>query len=472
MLTLIDLRTPNRPDPARLDGSLPRPPKATYEAVRDAVTEVIDAVATEGDTAIARFAEQFDGWHQAHATVGGLGTWKVPPAMIDEAVTALDPALRMALETAIEQVRWFHTQAKPTNWEGVHRHARMGVRFTPVKRAGVYVPGGRAAYPSTVIMTVVPALVAGVEDIVMCTPPGPEGRPNQAILAAAGLLGIRSVYRIGGAQAIAAMAYGTKSVPKVDVIVGPGNAYVNQAKLQAQVGGLVGIDAPAGVSEVMLVADEQADPVCVATSLIAQAEHDPMVTSILVTPSAELAEAIPALVEAELANLPTADLIRQALTGQGAIVLVDDLDHAVEVSDAFAPEHLEVQTADAVHLANAFTHAGTIFIGVQTPTAFGDYCAGPNHTLPTQGAARFTGGLTTSQFMKPVNYVEFSPTSSAHMAEVVQALGMAEGLPAHIRSVQARLERLHDEGTPAPARPTDDADQSDDGDATPSPVQP
>lgn len=452
MLALIDLRSPNRPDPAALDGVLPRPPKATYDAVRDAVASVMHAVGEEGDQAIARFATEFDGWAQAESTLNELGTWKIPPAMIDEAVTNLDPALRNALEMAIEQVRWFHTQAKPTNWEGVHHHARMGVRFTPVKRAGVYVPGGRAVYPSTVIMTVVPALVAGVDEIVMCTPPGPDGKPNQAILAAAGLLGIQSVYRIGGAQAIAAMAHGTKSVPKVDVIVGPGNAYVNQAKLQAQAGGLVGIDAPAGVSEVMLVADEHADQTCVATSLIAQAEHDPMVTSILVTPSQALAEAIPALVDKELATLPTADLIRQALTGQGAIVLVDDLDHAVEVSDAFAPEHLEVQTQDAVHLANAFTHAGTIFIGVQTPTAFGDYCAGPNHTLPTQGAARFTGGLTTSQFMKPVNYVEFSPTSSEHMADVVRALGAAEGLPAHVRSVQARLDLM---GEGSPNAPTD-----------------
>lgn len=284
MLALIDLRSPNRPDPAALEGVLPRPPKATYDAVRDVVADVMHTVGEEGDCAIARFAAEFDGWAQAESTLHELGTWKIPPAMIDEAVTNLDPALRDALEMAIEQVRWFHTQAKPTNWEGVHHHARMGVRFTPVKRAGVYVPGGRAAYPSTVIMTVVPALVAGVDEIVMCTPPGPDGKPNQAILAAAGLLGIQPVYRIGGAQAIAAMAHGTKSVPKADVIVGPGNAYVNQAKLQAQAGGLVGIDAPAGVSEVMLVADEHADQTCVATSLIAQAEHDPMVTSILVTP--------------------------------------------------------------------------------------------------------------------------------------------------------------------------------------------
>ncbi|WP_336249707.1 histidinol dehydrogenase [Stomatohabitans albus] len=442
MLEIIDLRGTHRLDPTVVGTVLPRPPKATYATVKDTVAEIMGSVATEGDQAIARYAQSFDQWEQAGQVFSELGTWKVPPALIDEAVTALDPALRTALETAIAQVQWFHTQAKPTGWEGVHHHARMGVRFTPVSRAGVYVPGGRAAYPSTVIMTVVPALVAGVDDIVMCTPPGPDGRPNQTILAAAGLVGIHHVYRIGGAQAIAAMAHGTDTLPAVDVIVGPGNAYVNEAKLQAQASGLVGIDAPAGVSEVMLVADDSADPVCVATSLIAQAEHDPMVTSILVTPSDSLAQVIPGLVEEELATLETADRIRQALFGQGAIVLVDDLDHAVDVADAFAPEHLEVQTEDAVHLAEAFTHAGTIFIGVQTPTAFGDYCAGPNHTLPTNGAARFTGGLTTSQFMKPVNYVEFSPDASTEMAEVVRALGGAEGLPAHVRSVQARIDRL------------------------------
>lgn len=450
MLALIDLRSPNRPDSAALEGVLPRPPKATYDEVKASVAATMHEVAENGDTAVAECSARYDQWIGAGKTYMALGNWQVPQAMIDQAVTNLNPELREAIEMAIDQVRWFHTQARPVDWEGVHHHARMGVRFTPVRRAGVYVPGGRAAYPSTVIMTVVPAQVAGVNEIMMCTPPGPDGYPNEAILAVAGLLGIKSVYRIGGAQAIAALAYGTQSMPKVDVIVGPGNAYVNQAKLQAQASGLVGIDAPAGVSEVMLVADEYADPTCVATSLIAQAEHDPMVTSILVTPSTKLAEAIPELVEKELSSLPTADLIRQSLSGQGAIVLVDDLDHAVEVSDAFAPEHLEVQTKDAVHLANTFTHAGTIFIGVQTPTAFGDYCAGPNHTLPTQGAARFTGGLTTSQFMKPVNYVEFSPTSSEHMAAVVRALGAAEGLPAHVRSVQARLDRLADAPTSTP----------------------
>lgn len=442
MLTFIDLRTPNRPEPSVVHRLLPRPAASTYSDIAASVSAIMAEVATQGDPAVAEYAARHDQWIGAGKSYIEQGTWEVPQNMIDAAVDTLAPSLRSALLTAVDQVRWFHERARPTDWEGAYHDARMGVRFTPVKRAGVYVPGGRAAYPSTVIMTVVPAQVAGVEDIVLCTPPGPNGSPNPVILAAAGLLGVKTVLRIGGAQAIAAMAYGTQSVPKVDVIVGPGNAYVNQAKLQAQASGLVGIDAPAGVSEVMLVADKYADPVCVATSLIAQAEHDPMVTSILVTPDQELAEQIPALVETELAHLPTADRIRQALQGQGAIVLVDDLAHAVEVSDAFAPEHLEVQTVDAAVVASRFNHAGTIFIGVQTPTAFGDYCAGPNHTLPTQGAARFTGGLTTSQFMKPVNYVEFNPSSSSAMAAVVQALGEAEGLPAHVRSVQARLERL------------------------------
>jgi histidinol dehydrogenase len=403
---------------------------------RDVVAGVLADVKARGDAAVAELTARFDGWEGT--------TWAVPQDVLDDALDTLDPDLRTALETAREQVEWFHRKAHPVDWSGEHHGAEMGVRHAPLRRVGVYVPGGRAAYPSTVLMTVVPAIVAGVDEIVLCTPPGPDGQPNQTILAAAKLLGVTTVLRIGGAQAVAAMAFGTEQVPKVDKIVGPGNAFVAEAKLQAAAQGAVGIDAMAGVTEVLLIADETADPRLVATSFIAQAEHDPLVTSVLVTTSAELADAVQPLIAEEIAAAPKREIIQQAMDGQGAIVLVDDLDHAIEVSDAFGPEHLEIQTADSRTVADRIRVAGTIFVGVQTPTALGDYCAGPNHTLPTSGTARFTGGLRTDDFMVPINWVEFSSDALDRMAPVVRALGAAEGLPAHVRSLDVRLEAIRD----------------------------
>ncbi|HUG84310.1 MAG TPA: histidinol dehydrogenase [Euzebya sp.] len=430
LLRRIDLRG-DHSDPT---DRLPRPPVGAVRDARQVVAGVLEEVRTGGDQAVARFTARFDGW-------GGT-RWAVPEADLQQALDTLAPALREALETAREQVEWFHTQARPRDWAGEHKGAAMGVRHAPIRRVGVYVPGGRAAYPSTVLMTVVPALVAGVSDIVLCTPPGAEGRPNQTILAAARLLGVQTVLRIGGAQAIAAMAFGTEQVARVDKIVGPGNAFVAEAKMQVAAQGQVGIDAMAGVTEVLLIADETADPLLVATSFIAQAEHDPLVTSVLVTPSVALADAVEPLVAEEIAAAPNRAIIEQAMAGQSAIVLVDDLDHAIAVSDAFAPEHLEIQTADARAVAERCGTAGTVFIGVQTPTALGDYCAGPNHTLPTGGTARFTGGLRTDDFMVPINWVEFGAEALERMAPVVRALGAAEGLPAHVRSLETRLEAL------------------------------
>ncbi|MEE8603547.1 histidinol dehydrogenase [Euzebya tangerina] len=427
-LRRIDLRG-DRSDPS---DRLPRPPAGTMTDARDVVTDVLAAVQQRGDAAVAEYTRRFDGWDGS--------AWLVPPAELKLALEALDPELRQALETAAEQVEWFHRQSRPRDWDDVHDGATMGVRHAPVKRVGVYVPGGRAAYPSTVLMTVIPATVAGVDEIVLATPPGPSGMPNSTILAAAALLGVDSVVRVGGAQAVAALAFGTETIPKVDKIVGPGNAFVAEAKMQVAAQGVVGIDAMAGVTEVLLIADGTADPRLVATSLIAQAEHDPLVTSILVTPSERLADQVAPLVAEEVAALPTGERIGQALAGQGAVILVDDLAHAVEVSDAFAPEHLEIQTADARSVAEQIGVAGTIFVGVQTPTALGDYCAGPNHTLPTGGTARFTGGLRTDDFMVPINWVEFSTDSLDRMVPVVRALGQAEGLPAHVRSLEARLD--------------------------------
>ncbi|WP_370325198.1 histidinol dehydrogenase [Euzebya sp.] len=431
-LRRIDLRG-DRTDPS---DRLPRPSPDAVADVRDVVAGVLADVRARGDEAVAEHTARFDGWEGTE--------WAVDEADLKAALDGMDPDLREALETAREQVEWFHTRSRPQDWSGTHHGAEMGVRHAPIRRVGLYVPGGLGAYPSTVLMTTVPARVAGVGEIVLCTPPGRDGRPNPTILGAAHLVGVDRVMRIGGAQAIAAMAFGTAQVPKVDKVVGPGNAFVAEAKLQAAAAGTIGIDAMAGVTEVLLIADDSADPTLVATSLIAQAEHDPLVTSILVTPSLELADAVAPIVAAEVAVAPNRERITAALRGQGAIILVDDLDQAVEVSDAFAPEHLEIQTREPRRLAERVVTAGTVFIGVQTPTALGDYCAGPNHTLPTGGTARFTGGLSTADFMVPINWVEFGADALDRMAPVVRALGQAETLPAHVRSLEARLEARRD----------------------------
>ncbi|MBA2577181.1 MAG: histidinol dehydrogenase [Euzebyaceae bacterium] len=428
MLARIDLRGDR-------SGPVPRLPRASPETVasaRRAAGEVVDAVRAEGDAAVARFAERFDGWSG--------GPLEVPRAEARSALAALDPALRAALERAVDQVRWFHERSRPQDWREERGGAVLGVVHRPLRRVGVYVPGGRAVYPSTVVMTVVPARVAGVDEVVLCTPPDRDGRVNATVLAAAALTGADRILRVGGAQAVAAMAYGTASVPRCDKVVGPGNVYVAEAKQRVAADGACGIDALAGVTEVAVIADAAADPGLVAADLVAQAEHDPLAACLLITPSEELAAAVDAALEEEVAATRHMDRVRQALAGQGAVALVDDLDHAVEVADAFAPEHLEVQTADAAAVAAGVRAAGAIFVGADSPVSLGDYCAGPNHTLPTGGTARFTGGLRTDDFLVPINWVEYSRVALAALEPVVAALGEAENLPAHVRAVRARLE--------------------------------
>lgn len=428
MLARIDLRGDR-------SGPVPRLPRASPETVasaRRAAGEVVDAVRAEGDAAVARFAERFDGWSG--------GPLEVPRAEARSALAALDPALRAALERAVDQVRWFHERSRPQDWREERGGAVLGVVHRPLRRVGVYVPGGRAVYPSTVVMTVVPARVAGVDEVVLCTPPDRDGRVNATVLAAAALTGADRILRVGGAQAVAAMAYGTASVPRCDKVVGPGNVYVAEAKQRVAADGACGIDALAGVTEVAVIADAAADPGLVAADLVAQAEHDPLAACLLITPSEELAAAVDAALEEEVAATRHMDRVRQALAGQGAVALVDDLDHAVEVADAFAPEHLEVQTADAAAVAAGVRAAGAIFVGADSPVSLGDYCAGPNHTLPTGGTARFTGGLRTDDFFVPINVVEYATEELALLAPVVQALGAAEDLPAHVRAVTVRLE--------------------------------
>ncbi len=399
-----------------------------------AVAEIIDDVRHRGDDAVLELNQRFDGVSQQDLLVD--------PTVCAQALAELSPRLRRALERAVEQVRWFHERARPQDWEDERDGVRMGQWHRPVHRVGVYIPGGKAAYPSTVVMAVVPALVAGVDEIIVCTPPtGGDGLPNRTILAAAELLGVKTVIAAGGAQAIAAMAYGTGSIPPCDKIVGPGNLYVAVAKQQVQAAGVCGIDVVAGPTEIAIVADSTADPRIIAADLVAQAEHDELAGVMLITPEVSLVEPVEAALEEEVSRTRHRARVEAALAGQGTVVIVDDLDHAVAVAEAYAPEHLEVQTLDARSVAERIRYAGTTFIGPSTPVSLGDYAAGPNHTLPVLGTARFAGGLTTASYMVAVNHVSYDDTALRELADTVHELATAEELPAHWRAVEIRLEQ-------------------------------
>lgn len=404
---------------------------AATTQVRDSVAETLAAVRTRGDAAVAELTERFDGWRGDR--------WDVPAEQRTRALSALDPRLRAALQRAAEQVRWFHERALPADWIADHDGARLGVLYRSLRRVGVYVPGGLAVYPSTVLMTVVPARVAGVDEIVLCTPPGVDGTVDPTILAAAEIAGADRVLRIGGAQAVGAMAHGTSTVPRCDKIVGPGNAYVAEAKMQVAAKGVCGIDGQAGTTEVAIIADAAADPRLLACDLVAQAEHDPRAVCLLITPDAALIDRTIEAVADEVERTRHRDRASTALRDRGIALLVRDLDQAVAAADAFAAEHLEVQTTDAATVAARVRTAGAIFVGRDTPVALGDYCAGPNHTLPTGGTARFAGGLSTEDFVVRVNWVEYGREALADLLPVVDALAEAEDLPAHAAAVRARL---------------------------------
>ncbi|HSJ44911.1 MAG TPA: histidinol dehydrogenase [Euzebyales bacterium] len=428
------------------------PDEVAVTRVRDSVADTIAAVRERGDAAVGDLTARFDGWHG--------NRWETPAGERAAALADLDPQLREALERAADRVRWFHERALPADWYADHDGARLGVVFRPLHRVGVYVPGGLGAYPSTVLMTVVPARVAGVDEVVVCTPPGPDGTVNPTILAAAELTGADRVLRIGGAQAIAAMAYGTETVPRCDKVVGPGNAYVAEAKMQVSAAGACGIDSQAGTTEVAIIADDTADPRLLACDLVAQAEHDPRAVCLLITPDPDLIDRTERALEVEVSRTRHADRVRAALRDGGVALLVRDLDQAVAAADAFAAEHLEVQTADAPAVAARVRAAGAIFVGRDTPVALGDYCAGPNHTLPTGGTARFSGGLSTGDFVVPVNWVEYGRDALADLLPVIDALAAAEDLPAHAAAVRARLT---DGADPTAERVTAAGGGADDG---------
>ncbi len=394
------------------------------------VDAIIEQVRTQGDAALLELTERFDGVRP--------DPLRVPPAELKAAWGRCPADLQAALQLAHRRILDFHQRQRPADLSvtGVHGE-RLGRRWRPVERAGLYVPGGRASYPSTVLMNAVPAKVAGVERLVMVTPPGSDGRVNDTVLAAAHLAGVDELYRVGGAQAIAALAYGTESIPRVDVVTGPGNLYVTLAK--KAVYGRVAIDSLAGPSEVLVIADASANAEHVAADLLAQAEHDPLAAAILLTTSEALAAAVPAALEAQLQGHPRAAITRQALEDWGLIVVCPSLEDAALLSDRFAPEHLELQVERPEPLAERIHHAGAIFLGAWTPEAVGDYLAGPNHTLPTSGTARFAGALSVETFLRHTSLIQFNRQALEATGGAVMALAESEGLHSHAESVRLRL---------------------------------
>lgn len=397
------------------------------------VREVLQAVKRQGDRALLHYTSEFD-----HVTLKPEEL-RVDGSELDAAYQQVSKELLDAIQLACHQIEAFHRQRIPKSW--VHFAADdvvLGKRYTPVDRAGLYVPGGQAAYPSTVLMNAIPAKVAGVPRIVMVTPPGAAGGGiSPAVLVAAQEAGIEEIYRVGGAQAIAALAYGTETVPKVDVITGPGNIYVTLAK--KLVYGTVGIDSLAGPSEVLIIADKTANPAHVAADMLAQAEHDQMAAAILLTDDSVLARKVVEEVERQLIDHPRRMLTEKAIAHYGLVVVVESLEVAAELSNEFAPEHLELEIADPWGLVEKIRHAGAIFLGYSTPEAVGDYLAGPNHTLPTSGSARYASALSVETFLKHSSLVQYSPTALQKVAGAIDVLTAAEGLSSHAASVRLRI---------------------------------
>lgn len=397
------------------------------------VREVLQAVKRQGDRALLHYTAEFD---QQELKPEEL---RVSGSELDAAYQQVSKELLDAIRLARKQIEAFHRQRVPKSWvQFGEDDVVLGKRYTPVDRAGLYVPGGRASYPSTVLMNAVPAMVAQVPRIAMVTPPGPGKTVNPAVLVAAQEAGIQEIYRVGGAQAIAALAFGTETIPKVDVITGPGNIYVTLAK--KLVYGTVGIDSLAGPSEVLVIADETANPVYVAADLLAQAEHDPMAAAILITTDSSLALKVVAEVEQQLIDHPRRTLTEKAIAHYGLIIVVDSLETAAELSNEFAPEHLELEVADPWALVEHIRHAGAIFLGSSTPEAVGDYLAGPNHTLPTSGSARYASALGVETFMKHSSLIQYSPTALQKVSEAIDVLATAEGLTSHADSVRLRTK--------------------------------
>ncbi len=414
--------------------ALERPPAAVHADIHRRVTDILAAVRDKGDRALLEFTERFDEVSlRADELRVTAGEYEAAERQVGEETVA-------ALRYAAQRIERFHQACKPKSWSIKDASgSRLGQEVRPLERVGVYVPGGRAAYPSTVLMTVIPARVAGVSEIVLVSPPSADRSVNPAVLTAARIAGVTDAYRLGGAQAIAALAYGTETIRRVDKIVGPGNIYVALAK--AQVFGEVGIDMIAGPSEVVVIADEAADPAFVAADLLAQAEHDPMARAVLLTPSTALLEKVAAETERQLATLARREIAGPALQANGALVLTADLEEAVELANALAPEHLELLVAEPDRLLPRVRNAGAVFLGRFSPEVVGDYVAGPNHVLPTAGTARFASALSTEDFVKRLSVIHYSAEGLVEAAPHVTELSRVEGLPGHGAAAAIRIAR-------------------------------
>ena len=400
-------------------------------SVEDIVSAIIENVKANGDKALFEYCEKFD--------KAKLSTLEVSAEEIEEAFNAVEPKFVEIIEKAAVNVREFHSRQVRNSFilnekDGVV----IGQKVLPIEKVGLYVPGGTAAYPSTVLMDSIPAKIAGVGELVMVTPPGADGKVNPVILAAAKIAGIDKIFKVGGAQAVAALAYGTESVPKVDKIVGPGNAFVAEAK--KQVFGMVSIDMIAGPSEILVVADKTCNPKFVAADLLSQAEHDKMASAVLVCDDMDFAEAVSSELERQIPLLPREEIARTSIDNNGKIIVADDLLKAIDIANEIAPEHLELCMDNPFDYLDKIKHAGSIFMGKYCPEALGDYFAGPNHTLPTSGTARFSSPLSVDDFVKKTQYTYYTREALSAVADDVAFFAEKEGLSAHARSATVRFE--------------------------------
>ncbi|MDB5724317.1 MAG: histidinol dehydrogenase [Novosphingobium sp.] len=401
------------------------------DVARD-VARILDDVRNRGDAALIELTQRFDGH-----TLSSDSDWRISAEQCRHAYDELKPDLRAALELAAERIRTFHEAQKPANRDTTDEvGVRLGSIWRPVDAAGLYVPGGRAAYPSSLLMNAIPAKVAGVERLVVVTPT-PKGVVNPLVLAAAHIAGVDEIWRVGGAHAVAALAYGTEKIRPVDVITGPGNAWVAEAK--RQLFGVVGIDMVAGPSEILVIADAKNDPEWIAADLLSQAEHDPVAQSILITDDALFADTVADRIGVELAMLPTARVASESWNTHGVIIEVASLDEAPALANALAAEHVQLAVDDPQRLMDQIRHAGSVFLGRLTPEAVGDYVAGPNHVLPTGRRARFASGLSVLDFMKRTSFIQLDEAALQAIGPAAIALADAEGLPAHARSIEVRL---------------------------------
>jgi histidinol dehydrogenase len=407
------------------------------EAIDRAAANILADVRARGDAAVLDYTRRFD-----HVSADSVAALELPQAQLQAALDGLEPRRRAALQAAADRVKAYHARQKTECGSDGFTYTEadgtlLGQKVTPLDRVGIYVPGGKAAYPSSVLMNAIPAKVAGVGEVIMVVPT-PQGVKNPLVLAAAAIAGVDRVFTIGGAQAVGALAYGTRTVPQVDKIVGPGNAYVAAAK--RRVFGTVGIDMIAGPSEILVICDGSTDPDWVAMDLFSQAEHDELAQSILLCPDADYIARVQASIERLLPEMPRRDVIRTSLTERGALVKVRDMNEACEIANFIAPEHLEISAVDAAALSRKIRHAGAIFLGRYTSESLGDYCAGPNHVLPTSRTARFSSPLGVYDFQKRSSLIEVSEAGAQTLGRIASELAHGEGLQAHARSAEMRLK--------------------------------